>query len=259
MHRYDGKGNIAVFGFPACSAGDMMRVLVTRASPAAEKTATRLQALGHEAVIVPLSAIEPTRLAVPTRHFDALVVTSANALRSITHDELANFLPTPLYAVGKSTAAAARASGFTAILEGTDDSAALANLIVRQMPRQGKILYLAGEPRKPILEEALKREGFLCTVHLAYCTVHAETAPDSLIEAFADGRIDAVLHYSKESARTFVRLIREVGLVSECCGAVQLCLSADIASSLDGLDFARIAASIQPTEDAILALLDQEH
>ena len=57
-----------------------MRVLVTRPLPEANQTATRLAALGHEAVIAPLTTIEPTGAIVPAGPFDLIVATSARAL-----------------------------------------------------------------------------------------------------------------------------------------------------------------------------------
>ena len=57
-----------------------MRVLVTRAQDDAARTAARLAALGHEAVIAPLTVIAPTGHAIPDEVFDAVLATSVHAL-----------------------------------------------------------------------------------------------------------------------------------------------------------------------------------
>src|SRR5690606_16657199 len=105
---------------------EMSRVLVLRPQPAAEATAGRARALGLEPVVAPLFIVRPLAWRPPEGRFDALVLTSANALR---HGGLASHEPyrhLPCYAVGEATAEAARAAGIEDVRVGRSDGAALA-------------------------------------------------------------------------------------------------------------------------------------
>jgi len=101
-----------------------------------------------EAVACPLFCIEPVAWSVdPQTPYDALFVTSANAIRH-GGSELAKLRNHVLLAVGPATAEAAEAAGFTDIVTGTADGAALADLAAAL--GHVHLLHLAGDPRTPI-------------------------------------------------------------------------------------------------------------
>src|SRR3546814_6599407 len=86
----------------------MARVLVTRPQPGADTTAERLSALGHDVRTAPLFTVHSLQWSPPGEVIDALMVTSANAMR------LSGPLPEawralPCYAVGEATAKIGRA------------------------------------------------------------------------------------------------------------------------------------------------------
>ena len=54
----------------------MARVLVTRAMPEAEETASQLRALGHEVLIAPLRSVEGVATPFPVQRPDAVIATS---------------------------------------------------------------------------------------------------------------------------------------------------------------------------------------
>ena len=91
-----------------------MAVLVTRPSPDDETTAAGLRARGFEVVRAPMLRFEPVAFHDDTdAHYGAVIVTSANALRSIeAHLAGSRLLKLPLFAVGEHTAAAAHRAGF---------------------------------------------------------------------------------------------------------------------------------------------------
>src|SRR3546814_17582882 len=81
----------------------MARVLVTRPEPGASTTARRLAALGHDVMTAPLFFVHSVDWTPHGEQFDALKLTSANAVR------LAGPLPDrwmalPCYAVGNAPA-----------------------------------------------------------------------------------------------------------------------------------------------------------
>lgn len=105
-----------------------MKVLILRPQPGADETAERARNMGLEPVLAPLFTVGPIAWTPPeSRHFDAVFLTSANAVR-LGGDGLTSFFGLPCYAVGGRTAAAAEAAGFADIRTGPGDGRALATL-----------------------------------------------------------------------------------------------------------------------------------
>jgi uroporphyrinogen-III synthase len=93
----------------------MARVLVTRPEPQAAATARRLDELGYEPVILPLTqtvALPVDVASLPDR-IDAVAVTSANALLSAPAALLARLADAPCFAVGETTARQALSPGLS--------------------------------------------------------------------------------------------------------------------------------------------------
>jgi uroporphyrinogen-III synthase len=121
----------------------MRPLLVLRPEPGASATAARARALGLDPIVCPLFAIEPVAWPAPDpARFDALLLTSANALRH-GGAGLAALTDLPVLAVGETTAAAARDAGFTVAQVGT---AGITELLAA-LPGRQKLLHLAGEDR----------------------------------------------------------------------------------------------------------------
>ena len=88
-------------------------VWITRARPGAETTAARVAALGFEAVVDPLLAVETLAFAVDLSDVRALAFTSANGVEAFARGSSERGLP--VFAVGRATARAAEAAGFDAV------------------------------------------------------------------------------------------------------------------------------------------------
>ncbi len=106
-----------------------MRVLILRPEPGNAATAEAVAAMGLTPARAPLFDIVPVAWDPPDpARFDAVAMTSANAARH-GGAGLSRYTHLPLYAVGETTAAAARDAGFGNVVAGhggADDLAALA-------------------------------------------------------------------------------------------------------------------------------------
>ena len=116
--------------------------MVLRPAPGADRTIAGLTAAGLAATALPLFAVRPVAWAVPPGDFDAVVLTSANAVRHAGAGIAA--LGLPVLAVGPATAAAALGAGLT--LAGTGE-ADVAALLATQVARYPRLLHLAGRER----------------------------------------------------------------------------------------------------------------
>jgi uroporphyrinogen-III synthase len=229
-----------------------MRVLVTRARDDGERTAKKLAARGHEAVLAPVVEIVPTGEPMPAGPYDALVVTSAHAgaaLLSLADKQK------PVFAVGERTAEAAREAGFACVVAGEGDALSLSGLIRTSMSPGLVLLHVAARHRKDEPAASLRAAGFLVRPWEAYEARAVQGLPPTTIAALRAGQIGAALHYSRRSAGLFVRLAEQAGLESALRALPHLCLSADAAAPLEAAGVPTLTAE-RPSEDALLGLLD---
>ena len=123
-------------------AGGARRLVVVRPEPGNARTVAAARALGFAATAMPLFAVAPLSWTPPDpAAFDALVLTSANAVRN-GGDGLDALRHLPVLAVGAATAAAARAAGFVVMATGSADAAALV-----EGAAYPRLLHLGGRDR----------------------------------------------------------------------------------------------------------------
>lgn len=237
-----------------------MRVLVTRPQEKAERTCARLAAMGHEAFSLPLFRPahfdDVVKAALAARHWRALAVTSAEALENVEASRDApGFRDLPVFAVGRKTADAARAAGFTQVIDGGGDGERLAETIAAFPPSgDGPLLYLAGDPRAPFFEEALRRLDVAFETVTAYAMRPVADLPvDAVLE---EARPEAVLLYSAAAAARFFALVPAQLLARHGLNPLFLCLSAKVAASVPACLSASVRIAGAPDEEGLLALLN---
>lgn len=231
-------------------------VLVTRAKIDAEKTLSALHAQGFEALGAPVLQLEFVPQPDLSGAFGGLIITSANALRAIAHaPQLDALTSLPLYAVGERSAALARLGGFMQVMEAQGDARALSRLIRAHHSGAKPLLYLAGADRSFDLELDLKKSGLKIETRVVYRMAPVAQWPDDIANTIRARPPQAVLHYSARSARQFAALAAFHDLMPQLTGALQVCLSDQVAEALRQTGFARIKVASQPQEDALIAAL----
>jgi uroporphyrinogen-III synthase len=233
----------------------MARVLVTRPIEEAKRTASALERLGHEPLLDPMLAIVCRDDPLPPGPFDALIVTSGNALAALRQrSEGAALAATPLVAVGKRTGAAARAMGFAEVETPGRDVASLVAHARAHWRQPRRALYLAGADRSGDLVAdlaALGHEVTLCVVYEAHQARHFQPETQA---ALAAGAVDAVLHYSARTADAFIVCAGGPDGMARL-GVRHLCLSRKVALVLSEAGAAKVAFASRPEEDELLALI----
>ncbi|MCB1477048.1 MAG: uroporphyrinogen-III synthase [Rhodobiaceae bacterium] len=184
-----------------------MRVLVTRPAEDAARTAARLEAAGHKAVIAPLFAIKPTGAAIDPAGVGGILLTSRNGVRTLSGEDVARFARLPVFAVGDATAQAARDAGFQNVTSASSDSAALVRVVRRAIsPHTGALVHIAGAHVAGDVAGDLKRVGFAVRRIVAYDAV----AEDALAVAARDTIIrqapEMALVYSERAAEALIGL-----------------------------------------------------
>lgn len=232
-----------------------MRVLVLRPEAEAHRTAARLAARGHEAVVAPVLSIRAWHEPAPEGAFDVLVLTSANALIALAEMPAA-VRRLPVLAVGERTGEVARAAGFADVLCAEGDRISLAVLARRVLPTGARLLLALGREHKDDTIPLLAAAGLIPVPWITYAADAVPALPAAAVEALAAGRIDAVLHYSRRSATIGLALAEAAGVAPALLAGLQVCLSEDVAAPLRAAGAARIAVARQPDEAALLAALD---
>lgn len=210
----------------------MAQVLVLRPQPGADATLAKAQALGLDAVGVPLFETEPVEWEVPDAgSFDGLLLTSANAVR-FGGEGLAGLRGLKVYAVGELTAEAAREAGFDVAATGDAGVDRLLGSIKPDL----RLLHLGGADRRE--PDGAKQQ---ITPVIVYRAKPIE--PPDL--GNAHGCI--VLVHSPRAGRRFAELVTDRG-------SIRVVAISHAAAAAAGDGWKNVEVADQPSDDALLAL-----
>jgi uroporphyrinogen-III synthase len=212
-------------------SGRAAHALVLRPEPGNTRTVAALRDAGVVAMGIPLFAVRPLAWQVPDERFDALLLTSANAVR-MAGAALARVAHLPVVAVGAATAHAARAAGLDVAVTGHDDVAA-AVAAARAYPR---LLHLAGR-------EHVALPGVACVV--VYASDPLPVASDALMAALPA----VVLLHSARAAARFASLAADLPRDRIMLAA----LSAKVAAAA-GSGWQRVVVADAPRDARLVAL-----
>ena len=220
-----------------------MRLLIIRPQPGNDATASRAQAAGFEPVQLPLFQVEPVDWSVPDpSHYDALLITSANAIRQ-GDDALSALLSLPVHAVGAHSAGIAAKAGFT--IATTSTSGANEAVAAAGSAGHTNLLWLAGEDRSALES--------ISDVQVEPVTVYRSATLQPAGDARATvASCEAVALHSIRAAQYF----------GTCCDSWQLdraafsiaAFSPAIAAAA-GEGWRAVAVAAAPNDDALLSAL----
>lgn len=235
-----------------------MRVLVTRPQPGAERTAGRLRELGLSALVLPLTRVVPLSAAPwpSPLSVDAVAVASANAVRHAPPALLGEIARLPVYAVGHKTGAMARQARLSVADDTAGDAERLVSRIAEALAPGSGVLVLCGRVRRDSLENGLRQAGFSVVPVETYDTL--PTAPDDAhIRAALGGRpVDAVLLHSAFAAEELAHILAGGAIAPLFEHAMFIAISRRVASALPQSRHEQVHVAAEPTEEAMLSLLE---
>lgn len=218
-----------------------MTLLILRPEPGASESAARAEAVGLDVVTAPLFTIEPLAWEIPAGAFDAVMITSANAARH-GGAGLAAFASLPCYAVGESSADAARTAGFADVRTGPSDGAAL----VAEMEADGiaRAFHPSGRDHVALRSTAMKIER-----RAVYAAEPVEALPEKAATALQKGAL-ALLH-SPRAAAQFAMLVDAAGISRR---EIRVTAISEAAAAAAGGGWKTVAAAPAPRDEALLEL-----
>jgi len=235
-----------------------MNVLVTRAEPAASKTAEQLREKGHKPVLMPLSELADTGKPFPDEAFDGFIFTSANALRVLENRSWRNSdAEKPAFCVGRKTAFAALSLGFQKVTYADGGGEALAHEIHHDHDGLSKLLYPTTPARQFDMQAALKSHN----IEVKHCEIYrmqvleiTESNAQEALHSVADG---AILSYSTESSRLLLATINQNSMFDFLQKTIIITISAEAAKPFEQAEFQNIHISDVPNEISMFHILDR--
>lgn len=220
----------------------MIPIAVIRPQPGCDASVAALREMGLKARGFPMFAVEPVAWEPPPPvAFDALLIGSANALRH-GGGALRAYAGKPAYAVGKTTAAAARAAGLEVVAAG---EGGLQELFARLGPGHRNLLRLCGADRV----ELAVPPGITVIERTVYAS-QAQPMSGELANLLRNPAL--VLLHSAEAARHFARECERQALDR---AQVALATIGPRVTHAAGPGWARVATAQSPSEAALLALV----
>jgi uroporphyrinogen-III synthase len=235
----------------------MPTVLITRPETPALALASLLQARGYETAIEPLLTIVSTNIPRPQDKTDLVMITSGNACGALEQHLglIDDLFAQPCYCVGPRTAEKVRALGFQNVISTTSDGAELAHFILRQ-EKPSSVLHICGQAIESKAATELQKEGWRLIGWPVYAATPVTHLSAMVKTQFENKKLNAVLVFSPRMAQTLKRLLHEAALEACCKSLAAICLSDAVAAELEPLPWRRLIAASAPTEDAVIACLE---
>lgn len=222
----------------------MLPLIVIRPEPGASATEQAARAMGLDVRMFPLFEVRSLEWTpVPSKAVDALLLGSANALRH-GGPALERYRGLPAYAVGKTTATAAKAAGFEIAATG---KGGLQQMLGDLAPGHRRLLRLAGRER---VDLALPG-GVTMTTREVYASDPLPLPPD-LTQLLAAPAVillhsgEAALHFARECSRN--RIDRS---------HLALAAIGPRVATRAGTGWAALRSASEPSDSALLAMAVQ--
>jgi uroporphyrinogen-III synthase len=213
-------------------------VVAIRAEPGCSATVAAGRDFGLDILPVPLAEIRPVEWSLPEGEFDGLLLGSANALRH-GGSAVDKLVDKPVYAVGETTAAAARERSFEVVRTGRGG---LQPLLDDMQGKSLRLLRLAGREMVSLTPPV----GIEIETVVAYESVSLPLRDAALLRQPA-----LVLLHSASSAIHFAGECRRHGVHR---AEISLAALAPRIAAAAGDGWAAVRTAAEPTEAALLAL-----
>jgi uroporphyrinogen-III synthase len=220
-------------------------VLITRPVAVTEGLAEAVRQRGYHPLVDPLMEIVPIAFTLPAAPYDAIFITSANAVRPMAQ---VCDTRTPVLTVGQATCEAARTAGFTlANCIGQTVAEALQSLTDGSF---GRLLYLSGTH----VTTDLAGQGFAVTRVPVYDTRFLGLEKNT-IDLLYSGDIAWILLFSRRSAEAFSMAVAKGVQQGWLAHTGAVCLSERTAQPVRAVAWNRLIVAAQPTAAAMIAAL----
>jgi uroporphyrinogen-III synthase len=209
-----------------------------------------VRALDLNPIVAPLLRVEALQAELDLRPSEAMAFTSVNGV--LRTAALSSERTARIFAVGETTARAARLAGYADVRSANGDVAALVRLILEDPPRGGVLHPCAVETAGDLVGE-IQRGGVQARKIAVYRTEVEERPPSPVSQSLCAGTLHGVLIHSPKAGRaaaaafqgasTCLRRVVAVGLSFACVEPLQ------------ASGFKALLAAPSPQESALMDVL----
>ncbi|MBL4646596.1 MAG: uroporphyrinogen-III synthase, partial [Rhizobiales bacterium] len=232
--------------------------------PKAGEHAAALAKAGFAPLISPVLEIVPITQPKWARPVpDLVLVSSLNGLEFLSPDWHTALQNIPIIVSGTATGERARQFGFSKIKispgQGSRGMVDLVREYFAANPQQTSLLYIAGTPRTPFLENELGPQFNLQVVEV-YASQLVSELSEEFYAAYERNIIAGVTLFSSRSAVQAATLLRKLAPTNKnvLTSIEAVCISPSVADAARQAGFASAVAATLETEDAIIKkLVDQ--
>ena len=212
---------------PAATAGPLagIGVVITRPARQAATLAQRLAALGGDPIICPAMLIAPLADDAPLRdalrrlaEFDFALFVSANAAEAVLARQPIWPAALAAIAVGPTTADALISGGIANVLmppSRYDSEGVLELPALQQVEARRFVLFRGegsgGETGRETMRATLEARGAFVLPIVCYRRMRPTTGAAALLDAWREGRVDAVVATSAEVLDNFLDMVGDAG------------------------------------------------
>ena len=234
-------------------------ILITRPADDAPDTADRVRGLGFDPVFAPALSIHDTGAVFPDLSvFDGFIFSSAHGVRGFAaRNPAAVHFSKTAYTVGDHTAAAARAAGFTKIINAAGTMRDLAARLRRDTMLPVRLLHLRGRDVRDDPAVLLPRgDGWLIDALALYSADPVLNLPAAAADLIGRKSIHGVLFYSARSAAAFVAAVQKEWPKADFSGSLALCIADTVLDSVRGLNWRAVHVAATPDQAGMMRLLE---
>jgi uroporphyrinogen-III synthase len=190
----------------------------------------KLFSLGHKIIHIPTLKISPAKTeSVDLNEYDAIIFTSANAIRNLTviNEEKSKLC----FCVGSITEKIARQSGYLNTLSAGGTVNALKNLIINsnQINEKSRLVYFCGDNVAYDLDFELKREGLKISKIINYKSEKITDLNEQSKKIITSHSPDIIFIYSMRSGESFREIVRNHSLYPLMTESKVMCISEKVA------------------------------
>ncbi len=236
-----------------------MRVLVTRAEPAATRTADLLRSQGYNSVCMRMFRVVDTGASLAPGAYDSFVFTSTNTVRILSsRNWAAPGVSSTAYCVGRRTAEAAGSLGFSTVISVDGTAEDLAQRLKSDFGTIGvRMLYVAGEQRSYDLEGAVAGTGIMLSTSEIYRIVAIKPPFEAVNEVFSEPEAVVVLLYSHKTAKHVCETIFTESYNAAIGPLSAVAISAKTADAVLKYPFQQVYVADEPDEQSMMSKLSE--
>ncbi len=217
-----------------------MHILFTRPLEDCQDMMVKFQLLGHEVSHMPLIYVEKKNYKeINFQDFKGIIFTSANAIKFLNLKKINKKIN--CFCVGTITETKARNYGFQNTFSAEGNVNNLKEIILQNFnSSDGKLLYVSGEIISNELDKRLISEGYDVVRIVNYTVKHTENLNEDFVEKIKIKMPDIVYVYSKNSASSFLNLIKNYNLSNLWMDTNLMCISEKTSSVLNEIKWKKI-------------------